>query len=89
MAMYEMEMVFSASVGFREINDFLRQTGCNDQLQMKDAISISVTQTLPAIPSEEYLRQVADVLKSNYKTKDFDITECHFTGYRNIREVKN
>ena len=89
MAMYEMEMVFSASVGLKEINDILRQTGCNDTLQIKDAITISVKQTLPAIPSEEYLSQVADILKNNYETKDINITECHFSGYRNIREIKN
>lgn len=85
--MYEIEMVFSASVGFKTINDILRQTGCNDTLQIKDAITISVKQTLPTIPNEEYLRKVADILKNNYETKDYNITECHFTGYRNIREI--
>lgn len=89
MVLYEMEMMFSASVGLKQINDILLQTGCNDRLQVKDALSISVKQTLPSIPGEEYLRQVADVLKSNYKTKDVDITECHFTGFRYVREVKD
>lgn len=84
---YEMEMVFSASVGLKEINDILRQTGCNDTLQIKDALSVSVKQVLPAVPDEEYLRKVAEIIKSNYETKDVNITECHFAGYKSIREI--
>lgn len=85
---YEMKMLFSASVGLREINDILWQTGCNDTLQVKDAISVSIEQTVPFVPSEEYLQKVAEAIKDNYSTRDINITECHFTGYEYIREVE-
>ena len=84
---YEMEMVFSASVGLKQINDILRQTGCNDTLQIKDALSVYIKEVLPAMPDEEYLRKVAEVIKSNYETNDINITECHFAGYKSIREI--
>ena len=85
---YEVEMMFSASVGMKQINDILGQMGCHDALQIKDAVSISVKQVLPEIPDDVYLKKVADVIKDNYETNDINLTECHFVGYKNIREIK-
>ena len=85
---YEMEMIFSASVGLKQINDFMYQMGCRDTLQIKDALNISVKQVLPVIPDDEYIRKIAETIKSNYETKDINLTECHFTGYKYLREIK-
>ena len=84
---YEMEMVFSASVGLRQINEIMEQMGCNDQLQIRDALAVSVKQVLPTIPGDDYIKAIADAIKENYKTKDFTVTECRFTGYKYIREI--
>lgn len=85
---YEVEMVFSASVGFKQINDILRQVGCKDELQIKKALNITLTQTLAAIPDEEYLRKCAGIIKDNYETNDIYLTECHFDSYKSIREIQ-
>lgn len=85
---YEMEMTFSASVGFREINDILHQMGMDDSLQIKDALTISVKEVLPCIPDENYLQLVAKTIKDHYAKEKYNITECHFTGFKYIRAVK-
>lgn len=85
---YEMEMIFSASVGLKCINDFLRQVGDDGTYMIKDAISISIKQICRRIPDEDYIRQVAEILKTNYATRDINLTECHFTGYKYIREIE-
>lgn len=85
---YEMEMTFSASVGFREINDILHHMGMDDSLQIRDALTISVKEVLPCIPDEDYLRLVAQTIKDHYATEKINLTECRFTGYKYIREIK-
>lgn len=84
---YEMEMMFSVSVGFKQINDMMAQLGFNDKLQIQDAVTVSVKQVLPSIPDWDYLSQVADLIKENYRTNDLDCTACHFTGYKYLREI--
>lgn len=88
MKVFEMEMLFTASVGFREINDILQQMGMNEALQAKDAMTISVKQVLPHIPGDDYLKAVAQTLKDHYMTDKINITECHFSGYKYIREIE-
>ena len=84
---YDMEMVFSASVGLKEINDFMHQMGFNDSLQIKDAIKIKLQQTLASLPDEDYIGKVAEIIKTNYETDRFNITDIHFDGYTYIREI--
>jgi hypothetical protein len=84
---YEMEMLFSVSVGLRQINDIMAQMGCNDELQILDAVTVSVKQVLSAIPNEEYIRTVAEAIRETYKTEDFTCTGCNFKGYKYLREI--
>ena len=84
---YEMEMVFSASVGLKEINDMMHQIGFKESLQIEDAIEIKLQQTLVSLPDEDYIRRVAEIIKNNYETDRFNITDIHFTGYKYIREI--
>lgn len=88
MTLYKCEMMFSVSFGFKTVNDILSQCGYDEQLHIKDAGTFTVTQVLPEIPDEEYLRKVADIIKDNYETKELNVIECHFAGYKNIRMVK-
>ena len=84
---YDMEMVFSASVGLKEINDFMHQMGFNESLQIKDAIEIKLQQTLASLPDEDYIGKVAEIIKTNYETEHFNITDINFDGYTYIREI--
>ena len=84
---YDMEMCFSVSVGFQEINDFMALMGFTDELTILDAITVSVKQVLPKIPDDDYLRKVADVIKDSYKTKEVTAIDCRFTGYKYLREI--
>lgn len=88
MALYEVEMMFTASVGLKRINGILRECGCDEVLQVKDAFTFTVKQVLVEMPDEEYLKKVADIIKENYETKDINIISCHFSGYRNVRVIK-
>ena len=84
---YEAEMVFTASVGLKEINDIMHQFGCDGSLQIKDAIKIKLKQTFVSLPDEEYIRRVAEIIKTNYETERFNITDIQFDGYKYIREI--
>lgn len=84
---YECEMMFTATVGLKTINDLLEQCRLDERLQVKDALSITVTQTLPEIPSEEYLKTLAKIIMENYEHRELNIVACRFSGYKNIRVV--
>ena len=86
--LYECEMMFKATVGLKEINDVLEQCGFDESLQIKDALNITVTQTLPEIPDETYLQSIAKIIRENYKSDKLTITACRFSGYKNIRVIK-
>lgn len=83
---YEMEMVFTASVGLKQINSFLEQM-FDEKLQVKDALSISIKKVLPVIPDDDYIQKIAGIIKDNYETKDINITEIHFDGYKYLRQI--
>ena len=85
---YEMELIFTASVGLRQINDFTKQCGFDEILLVKDALTVTIQQVLPRIPSEDYLKELAQVIKETYVTKQFNVTECRFTGYKYLREIE-
>lgn len=84
---YEMEMLFNVSVGFKEINDIMAQMGFNDELQLKDAVTVSIKQVLPDIPGEDYIHKVADIIKETYRTDTLNCTACRFAGYKSIRVI--
>lgn len=87
MKAYEMKMKFTATVGVKFVNDILRELGDPGRYQIKDALTITIEQVLPFIPTEEYLRKVEQTITEHYQINDFDILECHFAGYSYLREV--
>lgn len=88
MTLYKCEMMFAVSFGFKTINNILSQCGCKELLQIEDAGTFTVTQILPKIPDDDYLRKVEDIIKANYDTKELNVTECHFSGYKNIKVMQ-
>lgn len=84
---YEVDMLFSVSLGPREINNMLSDMGIREQVQIKDAGQISVKQVLADIPDDAYIGKVADILRENYKTDSLTVTECRFVGFRSVRRV--
>ena len=85
---YEMELVFTGSLGMKDVNDLLRYCGCEETYLIKNALKIKIKQTLLKIPDEAYLEQIARILEENYETKQFTLMDCRFTGYKYIREVE-
>lgn len=85
---FEMELIFTASVGLRQINELTKQCGFDEILQIKDALTVTIKQVLPSIPTDDYLRELAKIIKETYKTKQFNVTECRFTGYKYLREIE-
>ena len=84
---YEMEMVFSASVGLKKINSILDNIAFAEKLQVQDALSISLKQTLPFVPDDNYIQQIAGVIKDNYETDEINITQIRFVGYKYLRQI--
>ena len=62
---YEMELVFTGSLGMKEVNAFLRECGSEDTYLFKDALQIKLKQTLLKIPDEAYLNEIAQILKGD------------------------
>lgn len=88
MKAYEMEMKFTATLGLKFINDMLQRLGDSGKYQVKDALTITIKQVLPCIPDDDYLRKVEQAIIDTYKpNKDFDILECHFSGYNYLKEI--
>ena len=71
-----------------EVDAILRQMGMDEALQMKDAVSVGVEQTLSFIPNEEYIQAVSDVIKQAYEQNGVEVTECRFKGYEYLRETE-
>lgn len=87
MKAYEMEMKFTATIGLKFINDILHDIGESGKYQIKDALTFTIKQVSPCIPDEDYLHKVEQAIIDTYKHKDFDILECHFSGYTYLKEV--
>ena len=85
---YEVDMLFSVSLGLREINDALEQMGVKEQLHVRNAGEISVKGIYKEIPDDAYLLKVADILRENYKTSKTTVTECRFVGFRSVKKVE-
>lgn len=85
---YEMELVFTGSLGMKDVNDLLRHCGCEETYLIKDALEIKIKQTLLQIPDEAYLKDIARILEETYETEQFTLMDCRFTGYKYIREVE-
>ena len=88
MKAYEMEMLFTATIGLKSINNMLRQMGDPGKLQIKDALNISIKQVLPCIPDDEYIHKVEQVIIDHYETDEIEVLSCKFTGYKSIKEIE-
>ena len=57
---------------------FAEKTGVN-------GYNVIISQTVPFIPDENYIKQVADVIKAHYD-KTLDVLSCTFAGYNKFLE---
>lgn len=85
--MYEMELRFKLTMGFKEVNEIAHLCGFKEKLVAKDAITVTMKQTVPFIPNEETIKQYAEVIKKGYNGKELTCEECVFDGYTYIREI--
>ena len=85
MKLYEMIMEFDITVGLKEINSFMEMFGYNDKAVIKGQ-TITLSQTVPFIPDENYIHKVEKLLKDKYETEDLNILDCRFRGYKKFLE---
>lgn len=83
--LYEMVMEFKVTIGLKEINSVMELFGFNEKSGITGQ-TITLSQTIPFIPNEEYIHKVEKILKDKFETKQFDILDCHFIGYKKFIE---
>ena len=83
--LYEMVMEFEVTLGLKELNDVMELFGFHEKSGIAGQ-TITVSQTIPFIPDEEYIHKVENLLKDKYENSNFDILECHFRGYKKLIE---
>lgn len=79
--LYKMCMKFKLTVGFKAINDIAATCGFSEKLVAKNAITVSVTQTVPFIPTDDIIAQYEHAIKEHYDVKGLSIESCKFDGY--------
>lgn len=83
--LYEMVMEFDVTLGLKEFNSVMELFGYHEKSGITGQ-TITLSQTIPFIPNEEYIHKVENILKDKYETKKFNILECHFRGYKKLIE---
>lgn len=81
MKMYEMVMEFDVTVGFKELNSIMEMFGYDEKTGVTGQ-TITLSQTVPFIPDENYIHKVEKILKDRYETDKLNILDCHFRGYK-------
>ena len=82
---YEMEMQFELTLSIRSVNDLLSSMGLAEKLVANGNI-LTVKQTLPVIPNEEYIAAVAEAIKNAYTNEKSECVKCKFIGYKSFLE---
>lgn len=85
MKVYEMEMEFECTVGLNDINNFMGGFGFNEKFGVNGPI-LTLKQTLPFIPNDEYIQKVENILREHYRTEKIEILSCKFKGYKKFLE---
>ena len=82
---YDMEMQFELTLSIRRINDLLGSMGLAEKLVTNGNV-LTVTQTLPVIPNEEYIVAVEEAIKNAYTNEKSECVKCKFIGYKSFLE---
>lgn len=80
MKVYEMEMEFELFVGLKEINDFMGIMGFEEKMGVPGC-TLTVSQTLPFIPNEEYLRKVEEIIRDHYGNEKVEVLDDKQISY--------
>jgi hypothetical protein len=83
--MYEMIMDFDLTLTATSINDIMKDVDCSDAFGV-NGIILSVQQTIPFIPDEDYIAKVEDIIKAEYESNKFSVCDCKFKGYSKLLE---
>lgn len=85
MKMYEMTMEFDVTVGFKKLNSIMEMFGYDEKTGVTGQ-TITLSQTVPFIPDENYIHKVEKLLKDKYETNNLNILDCRFRGYKKFLE---
>lgn len=86
MKVYEMIMEFEITVGLKDLNDLLCRVGGPGEKIGVAGYSLTLTQTIPFVPNDEYINKVTAIIKEKYKPNNLEILECRFNGYKKFLE---
>lgn len=74
---YEMELVFTGSMGMKEVNASLRKYGSEDTYLFKDTLEIKFKWMEPVFCDDIYIQDMAEALLEFCVTKH-NLTDCRF-----------
>lgn len=84
---YDMAIKFKLSLTVKTFEPLAKITNTPNQIIAKNAMTVTLKQKLPIVPTEEMLQKYADAIKNNYTNPHFDCHECHFDGYEYINPI--
>lgn len=84
---YNMAIKFKLSLTVKAFEPLARITNMSHQIIAKNAMTITVKQKLPIVPTKKMLQKYADTIKENYTNPHFDCHECHFDGYEYLNPM--
>lgn len=85
--LYKMKLKFKLTLGLKKINDMTAMCGLSEKAIVPDAITITMTQTVPFVPTDEEIDKYAEIIKDGYKTENFTCEDCKFDGYEYFKEI--
>lgn len=77
--MYNMKMKFALDIKLKGLPTLL------DDLVLKNAQELTITQKLPIIPDDNYINEVCKAIKATDFEK-FTVVHCRFIGYEYLKE---
>ena len=85
--LYNMEMKFELFMGLKKTDPLMDLLGYNAGTEIAKQ-TVTISQTLPFIPDEEYIEKVKGVLIEGYETDSLIVIKCEFKGYSKLLEVQ-
>lgn len=85
--LYRMKIRFKADAGINEINNILAQLGDEGKMLSRNAVTLTMEQTVPFVPDGTTLEHYAKVLQEGYSQKNVTLYNARFDGYEYLHAV--
>ena len=85
--LYKMKLVFSADAGLKSVDDMLDHLGFGEKPVARNALELSMEQTVPFIPTKEHIQAYEKAILDSYKDKTTALKAVRFVRYDYIEPI--